>query len=147
MKPQTLSISASQTHGSKRNYPLNCWWVAAAADEVTRQPISRWLLEQRVALYRAENGTVVALEDRCAHRWAPLSRGRVIGDEIACPYHGFRYNARGACTLVPTQSHVPGALKVRSYPIREYAGFVWLWMGDAETAAPETAAAAPAEIG
>ena len=115
---------------TKRNYPLNCWWVAGPAEQVSREPLCRWLLEQRVVFYRTEEGAVVALEDRCAHRWAPLSRGKLIGDEIACPYHGFRYNTRGACTLVPTQSHVPSALKVRSYPVREHGTFVWIWMGD-----------------
>ena len=47
------------------------------------------------------SNSITALEDQCAHRSAPLSRGRLIGDEIACPYHGFRYNAAGACTHVP----------------------------------------------
>jgi phenylpropionate dioxygenase-like ring-hydroxylating dioxygenase large terminal subunit len=127
VKPQTLSM---------RNYPLNCWWVAGAAAEVTRKPLSRWLLEQRVVLFRTEEGAPVALEDRCAHRWAPLSQGRLIGNEIACPYHGFRYDTLGKCTLVPTQSQVPAALKVRSYPVREHGSFVWIWMGDLERADP-----------
>src|SRR5882762_4674878 len=104
----------------QRNYPSNCWWVAAPAEDVTRKPICLWLLEQRVVLFRTEGGAIAALEDRCAHRWAPLSEGKVIGDEIACPYHGFRYNTRGACTHIPTQSHVPQRVQVRSYPVREH---------------------------
>jgi len=112
--------------------------VAAAAEEVTRKPLSRWLLEQPVVLFRTEEGSVAALEDRCAHRWAPLSQGQLIGDEIACPYHGFRYNTRGACTFIPSQPHarVPAALKVLSYPVREHANFVWIWMGDPARADP-----------
>jgi len=113
-----------------RNYPFNCWWAAAATDEVSRKPLSRWLLEQRVVLFRTAAGDPVALADRCAHRWAPLSDGKLIGDDIACPYHGFRYNADGVCTLVPTQAHAPTAMKVKSYPVREHASFVWIWMGD-----------------
>ena len=46
-----------------RNYPFNCWWVAATADEVTRKPLCRWLLEQRIVLYRTEEGAAVARED------------------------------------------------------------------------------------
>ena len=115
---------------SQRNYPLNAWWVAASAEEVTRQPLSRWLMERRVVLYRTANGLPVALDDRCAHRWAPLSQGKLLGDEIVCPYHGFRYNADGKCTLVPTQSQVPSALKVNSYPVLEYGSYVWIWFGD-----------------
>lgn len=136
LKPKNRLLRSAPTQSSKQHYPFNCWWVAATTEEVTSKPISRWLLEQRVVLFRTGDGTVTALEDRCAHRWAPLSQGRLIGDEIACPYHGFRYNARGVCTHVPTQSHVPAALKVRSYPAREYGPFVWIWMGDSKRADP-----------
>lgn len=114
----------------QRNYPLNHWWVAAPLQELTRTPISRELLDQRVVLFRTQDNTIVALEDRCAHRQAPLSRGRVIGDQIACPYHGFRYDAQGACTHVPTQMRVPAALRVRSFPMCEHGPFAWIWMGE-----------------
>ena len=136
MNQQELSIGSVATHESKRNYPFNCWWVGATTEEVTRKPISRWLLEQRVVLFRTEDGAVAALEDRCAHRWAPLSLGKLIGDEIACLYHGFRYNTQGRCTLVPSQARPPAALKVKSYPVRESGSLVWLWMGDPERADP-----------
>lgn len=136
LKPKDRLPRSDLTHGSKQQYPLNCWWVAAATEEVSSKPISRWLLEQRVVLFRTRDGAVAALEDRCAHRWAPLSHGRLLGDEIACPYHGFRYNTRGACTHIPTQSHIPAALKVRSYPVVEYGPFVWIWMGNPITADP-----------
>ena len=119
-----------------RNYPLNCWWVAAQAAELTRKPISRWLLEQRVVLFRTEEGVIAALEDRCAHRGGALSLGKVVGEELACPYHGFRYNVRGSCTHAPFLSHVPSALKVKCYPVREHASFVWIWMGDPSRADP-----------
>jgi len=83
LNPHNASIRSVQTRGSKRNYPSNCWWVAATSEEVSRKPISRWLLDQRIALFRTQEGAPVALEDRCAHRWAPLSQGKLIGDEIA----------------------------------------------------------------
>ena len=133
---QNFANGVVQTRNSKASYPVNCWWVAALPEEVTRKPISRWLLEQPVTMFRTSCGVITALEDRCAHRWAPLSQGRLLGDEIACPYHGFRYNTRGQCTHVPTQSHVPSALKVRAYPVREYGPFVWIWMGDPSRADP-----------
>jgi phenylpropionate dioxygenase-like ring-hydroxylating dioxygenase large terminal subunit len=121
-----------------RNYPRECWWVAATSDEVTSVPLSRRLLGHLVVLFRITDGRVVALEDRCAHRGAPLSRGQLVGDDIVCPYHGFRYNAAGACTCVPSQSgmSLPAALGVRSYPVREHAKFVWIWMGDPQRVDP-----------
>jgi phenylpropionate dioxygenase-like ring-hydroxylating dioxygenase large terminal subunit len=121
---------------SKRSYPDNCWWVAATRNEITRKPTSRWLLDRRVVLYRTQSHGIVALEDRCAHRQAPLSGGRLMGDEIACPYHGFRYDAHGACTHIPTQDYVPTALRVTSYPVREHGPFVWIWIGDIAVADP-----------
>ena len=112
------------------NYPRNMWWVAARVDEVTSTPLARWLLEMPVVLYRTEDGTPVALDDRCPHRWAPLSEGRVEGNEIKCPYHGMRFGIDGVCTMVPTQTKVPPGASVASYPLRESGAFVWIWMGD-----------------
>lgn len=64
------------------NYPKNCWWVAATSEEVDRKPLGRWLLNQPVVFYRKRDGQVVALEDRCPHRWAPLSAGKVVEDSL-----------------------------------------------------------------
>jgi vanillate O-demethylase monooxygenase subunit len=112
------------------NYPNNCWWVAAASREVGRRPLGRWLLDQPVVLYRKEDGQVVALEDRCAHRWAPLSAGKIVGDSLVCGYHGFRYGSSGLCEAIPSQRNVPKAAKVKAYPVVERKPFVWIWMGD-----------------
>src|SRR5690348_2345395 len=71
----------------------NAWYVAASADEIGRTPLSRLLLAEPVVLYRREDGTPVALEDRCCHRRAPLSKGNVIGDRLQCGYHGFTFDA------------------------------------------------------
>jgi len=112
------------------NYPRNQWWVAATSDEITRQPMQRWLLDLPVALYRTEAGAVVALDDRCPHRWAPLSRGWLEGDELVCGYHGLRFSAQGQCTKVPTQDTVPTQACVHAYPVREQGTLVWIWTGD-----------------
>ena len=77
------------------NYPRNMWWVAARSDEIKGKPVSRWLLETPVVLYRLEDGTPAALYDRCPHRWAPLSEGHVEGNKIICPYHGMQFNIEG----------------------------------------------------
>ncbi len=112
------------------NYPRNMWWVAARADEITSEPLARWILEMPLVLYRTADGTPAALYDRCPHRWAPLSQGRVEGDKIVCPYHGMQFATDGACTHVPTQSAVPNSACVRSFPLRESGSFVWIWTGD-----------------
>lgn len=114
------------------NAPRNMWWVAAHSSEVTEKPLARWILERPVVLYRGENGAPAALDDRCPHRWAPLSEGRVSGNEIVCPYHGMEFGADGICTKVPTQKMMPKNAAVRSYPVRESGAFIWIWMGDPE---------------
>jgi vanillate O-demethylase monooxygenase subunit len=60
--------------------------------------------------------------------------GRVVGERIQCGYHGAQFAPDGQCVLVPGQSSVPAAARVRSYPVRERYGFVWVWMGDPERA-------------
>ena len=114
------------------NYPRNMWWCAAHRREITETPISRWLLEKPIVLYRLADGTPVALDNRCPHRWAPLSQGTVINDQLVCPYHGMEFGADGVCTKVPTQDTIPKSAKVQSYPLKEAGAFVWIWMGDPE---------------
>ena len=96
------------------NYPRNMWWCAAHIDEVSETPMARWLLEKPIVLYRLADGTPVALDNRCPHRWAPLSEGRVIDDKLVCPYHGMQFGSDGICTKVPTQDNIPTAAKVQS---------------------------------
>lgn len=112
----------------------NCWYIAAEPGEVGRQPLGRILLSEPVVLYRKEDGTVVALEDRCCHRRAPLHKGRVLGDALQCGYHGFVYDPGGACIKVPGDDRPPPNARVRSYPVRERHRWIWIWMGDAARA-------------
>ncbi len=116
----------------------NAWYVGAWGTEVGRQkPLRRTLLNEPVVFYRKEDGTPVALEDKCAHRHAPLSEGKLQGDNIECPYHGLQYDQTGACVRVPGQSTVPPGCAVRSYPVVEKYQWVWIWMGDPAQADPD----------
>ena len=108
----------------------NAWYVAAWGGEVTDAPLARTLLDEPVVLFRIDDGTPVALEDRCCHRHLPLSMGKVVGDGIRCGYHGLHFDAGGRCRHVPGQSVVPPGAAVRAYPLAERWGWVWIWMGD-----------------
>lgn len=125
-EPPLRSADISQAD----NFPSNCWYVAAESDEVGSSLLARQLLGRPVLLFRQRNGHIGALDDRCAHRAAPLSRGELVDDQVVCPYHGFTYDATGACVRVPSQVHVPYGARVRSYPVREQAPFVWIWLGN-----------------
>jgi phenylpropionate dioxygenase-like ring-hydroxylating dioxygenase large terminal subunit len=109
----------------------NHWYVAAWWDEVGRNLLARTILGENVVLFRREDGTPVALEDRCAHRRLPLSAGRLAGDSVECGYHGLVYDCTGICTKIPGQQ-VPLGTRVRSYPVIEKDQFIYIWMGDAE---------------
>jgi vanillate O-demethylase monooxygenase subunit len=115
----------------------NFWYVAASGDEVTRKPLGRMILGEPIVLFRKEDGTPVALEDRCAHRHLPLSMGRLVGDHLQCHYHGLRYDGTGQCVKVPGQSTVPPGARVKSYPVAERHSWLWIWMGEAMRADPE----------
>ena len=111
-------------------YLRNTWYCAAVSAELGRTPLGRTFLGEPVAMYRTTDGTPVAFEDRCRHRRAPLSKGRVEGDRLRCGYHGFLYDATGACIWVPGQTGVPPGARLRTYPLCERHGFVWIWMGE-----------------
>jgi vanillate O-demethylase monooxygenase subunit len=83
-----------------------------------------------IVVYRKENGDPAALEDSCPHRKLPLSMGRLHGDEVECGYHGLTFDCAGACTKVPGQQRIPPSVKVKSYPVLDRFGLVWIWMGD-----------------
>jgi phenylpropionate dioxygenase-like ring-hydroxylating dioxygenase large terminal subunit len=118
------------TAPSERNYPMNCWWVAAFSNEVGEQPLSRWLLDLPVLLYRTEDGRAAAIEGRCPHRGAPLALGCRKGDSIQCGYHGFTFSSTGECVHVPSMKGPVPAIRIRAYPVMEQGPLVWVYLGD-----------------
>ncbi len=115
----------------------NAWTVAAWPGEITAdKPLARTIMGDDLVLFRTADGTPVALEDRCAHRLAPLSLGRIEADGIRCMYHGVKFDHAGKCLEVPAQAPGPqlAHMCVKHYPLAEQDGFVWIWMGDAALA-------------
>jgi len=109
---------------------MNQWYAAALGKELSQQPIARTICGAPVVMFRTESGKAAALEDRCPHRYAPLSAGQCVGESIACAYHGIEFDATGACTRIPHQPNVPPKMRVRSYPLVERWGWAWIWLGD-----------------
>jgi phenylpropionate dioxygenase-like ring-hydroxylating dioxygenase large terminal subunit len=139
----TNAAQGGQQHRRCTHVPHNAWYAAATTDEVGRTPLARQLLGTRVVVYRSEQGSAVALEDRCAHRPVPLSSGRLEGDDIVATYTGFRYAPDGRCVSVPTQANVPIGARVRSFPVHDDGSFVWVWCGDPGLARLRPAPQAP----
>jgi phenylpropionate dioxygenase-like ring-hydroxylating dioxygenase large terminal subunit len=111
------------------NYPKDCWYVAATSAEVGDGLTARRLLDTPVLLFRLSDGSIAALEDRCAHRPYPLSAGHREGDAVVCGYHGCTYDATGRCVRMPSQDTPPLGAQVRSFPVVERRPFVWVWTG------------------
>lgn len=123
---------------SDSSFLMNCWYVAAWDHELLDGKIlARTLLEKPVVLFRGDNDKYVALDDRCCHRAAPLSMGRVEGECIRCMYHGLKFDASGKCIEIPGQERIPATFKVHSYPIEERNHLIWIWMGDPALADPD----------
>ena len=117
----------------------NAWYAAAWADEVAGAMVPLQLVDERVVLFRRGDGSPVALQDRCPHRFAPLHMGRIVDDQIECAYHGLRFDCSGTCTFNPHgNGMIPPKARVRAYPVVERHTLLWIWMG--EPAAADAAA-------
>lgn len=119
-------------------YLNNAWYIASWSADVTDAPVGRTLLEKPIVLYRDSQGHAVALGGMCPHRFAPLGDGKILGDNIMCPYHALQFNSDGACVLNPHgDGHIPPNAKVDSYAVLEKNGAIWVWMGDKQAADPK----------
>ena len=116
----------------------NAWYVGAWSAELpVEKMLSRLLLEEQLLMFRDEEGLPRVLLDRCPHRLAPLSMGRLCENsrQIECGYHGLRFDKLGDCVANP-HGPLPKTARVRSYATLERHGVIWIWMGDPERADP-----------
>ncbi|MBG0809060.1 aromatic ring-hydroxylating dioxygenase subunit alpha [Methylosinus sp. H3A] len=135
-----LETGAAHRDIRKTALDPNFWYPVARSAEVRAgKAHSCSFAGAPIVLARGKQGAAFALEDRCAHRQAPLSAGVVEGERIRCGYHGWAYDASGACVFVPYAAECSRAAPgVRSYPCREAYGLVFVFPGD-----PALAALAP----
>lgn len=109
--------------------PKNYWYVACRSRQLRRRPRRTRLFGETIVLFRGRSGAVGALRDLCPHRSVPLASGWVEGERIVCPYHGWQFDVRGACQLIPGldggKPHV--TRKARCYAVREQQGLVWVY--------------------
>lgn len=102
------------------------WFVAATSQQVHKKPFGCMVLATPLVLFRNGDG-IVAMSDRCPHRNAPLSAGRIIDGTIQCPYHGWRFNAQGDCTFRPGVIEPAGSAGcVETFSAVERHGLVWV---------------------
>jgi phenylpropionate dioxygenase-like ring-hydroxylating dioxygenase large terminal subunit len=110
------------------------WYITAESKELKpNRVLSRRILDEWIALFRDEGGTPVAIEDRCLHRCARLSKGRVTAGRLECAYHGWTYDGRGSVVSVPSEG--PDGPKsrhrrARSFEVCEQDDYVYVRLID-----------------
>jgi len=110
----------------------NHWYAVARSSEVKADPVGLTLWYRGIVLYRDQTGQIHALEDRCPHRSVKLNTGKVVGDRLECQYHGWQIGPQGDCVAVPylAENQKLPTCRVHRYPVREQAGFIWVFPGD-----------------
>jgi phenylpropionate dioxygenase-like ring-hydroxylating dioxygenase large terminal subunit len=110
------------------------WYMPALAASLKPGQMRReMLLGEPVLLGRMRDGQAFAIRDICPHRGVPLSAGRILAENtVECPYHGWRFRRDGVCSAIPSlvdgQDLDPEKIRVRSYPLREQDGLLWLYV-------------------
>jgi len=111
------------------------WWPVSALYALDAdRPNGIEVLSKKLVALQDSDGSWKVLDDRCSHRFAPLSEGRLLKDEdsgsvcLQCAYHGWEFSTDGTCTRVPQQQErVDKARPVQAYPTRTDAGILWVW--------------------
>ena len=106
------------------------WYIACLSDKLKHAPLSLTLFNKSLVLFRDNNGEAVALEDRCKHRNAPLSCGKVENGKVQCPYHGWRYNGCGQLVEIPYSTELVPDKKIPNFSCLEQDGYVWVCIGN-----------------
>lgn len=108
----------------------NYWYILTPSKALKRKPIAVTVFNKALILFRDQGGQAIALEDRCRHRNAPLSCGKVLDDTIQCPYHGWQYSGDGQLAKIPYSCSTPPKLSIPSYPCCEQDGYIWVNIGE-----------------
>lgn len=113
---------------------LHQWHPVLLSKELSELPKAVEVLGEKIVVFRTSKG-VHAFKDLCIHRGVPLSLGKIVNDEIICPYHGWTYSHCGACTRIPAMPKgkaIPRKAKAITYHCVEELGLVWVCLGEPE---------------
>ncbi|HEY9664728.1 MAG TPA: aromatic ring-hydroxylating dioxygenase subunit alpha [Allocoleopsis sp.] len=130
LKSQTIQNKVREV-GINENY----WYPVAWAEQLEAgQVVPATIWQRSFAIYRDSQGQVHALENACPHKGIELHLGKVEGDRIVCPYHGWEFDSNGQCVNIPyfpKEQKLPCA-NAPSYPVQEKYGIIWVFPGDPE---------------
>ncbi|MDJ0926998.1 MAG: Rieske 2Fe-2S domain-containing protein [Gammaproteobacteria bacterium] len=119
----------------------NVWYVAGRSDTLTEEPVKVTMLGADLVLFRDADGQARCISNVCPHRGSNLAAGTLYKDgTLACPFHGWRFNGDGDCTLVPSRRDhevqvVAPRARIDAYATVEKYGLIWVCLGDEPDAA------------
>jgi 5,5'-dehydrodivanillate O-demethylase oxygenase subunit len=131
-RKEELQLLTQCARGTLMGTLLRSFWQPVALAESVAPGKARFVrvMGEDLTLYRGASGTPYLVGGRCAHRATVLHTGWVEGEEIRCIYHGWRYAGSGRCTERPAERRVPpDGIRIASYPVRDYAGLVFAYLG------------------
>ena len=109
------------------------WYPIARTPELDADPVQAvTLLGEKLALFRTADGALGLVAQRCPHRGASLAYGSVEDDGLRCPYHGWKFDAHGACVDQPTETAETAfcdSVTIAGYPVQEVGGLIWAYLG------------------
>lgn len=133
MKIQAEPIKVVKILESRMSWLPNRWYGVLPSKKLKHKTkkIKRFGLD--LVLFRDSQGIANCLVDVCPHRGVELSAGKIIGDTLACPYHGFQFDGKGVCHKIPcneTGQQILATMKVGYFQTREEKSIIWLWWGE-----------------
>ncbi len=132
-KKDVLQLLPQTSAGTPMGTLLRSFWqpvaIAAELEKGRAKPLR--VMGEDLTLYRGESGKAFLVGGRCAHRCVVMHTGWVEKDDIRCMYHGWKYNGSGQCIEQPAEKRPrPELVKIEGYPVHEYAGLIFAYMGE-----------------
>jgi phenylpropionate dioxygenase-like ring-hydroxylating dioxygenase large terminal subunit len=127
-----LCFRHEQEQGGERMF-IYFWYPAEESHEVTNTPLKVKMLGMYFVLWRDEEGKARCIANTCTHRGGSLADGKIVGNCVQCPYHGWLFNGDGHCERIPSLgplSKIPERSRIDAYPVEERYGLVFVFLGD-----------------
>jgi phenylpropionate dioxygenase-like ring-hydroxylating dioxygenase large terminal subunit len=107
----------------------NGWFAIAVSDEIAAGEVAiRHYFDQDLVAFRTQAGRIAVVDPYCPHLGAHLGHGgRVEGERLRCPFHGWAFDAEGVCRDIPYAKRIPPNAQARRWPTLERYGFVFVW--------------------
>jgi phenylpropionate dioxygenase-like ring-hydroxylating dioxygenase large terminal subunit len=112
---------------------INFWYPVILSRDLEDKPRLARILSLDFAVFRDSAGQARVVSNVCPHRGGSLAGGKVRGDHVQCPYHGWEFDGEGQCHRIPSLgagARIPGRTRVDAYPVVEKYGIVFAFLGD-----------------